>query len=172
MRFEELFVQQSNHPYYRLPNIPMDQALATIENELQRIGCELEKRGYVGADVLKHRGILTRPLQRLFTMKRKEVVGYRLDSIWQVVNAILGDRENSSSRKFHVHYHLALQAYKPQLNSSDAVTRIKVWRDAVADGCRSPESQYYPNTQFNLFLGLVFPELSEKLQWRPRAVHS
>jgi len=171
-RFEELFVQQSNHPYYRHPNTSMDQTLATIENELQLIGCELEKRGYVGADAVKHRGILTRPLQRLFTMKRKEVVGYRLDSIWQVVNAILGDMKNSSSRKFHVHYHLALQAYKPQLDSPEAVTRVRVWRDAVADGCRRPEDQYYPNTQFNLFLGLLFPELREGLQWRPQAARS
>lgn len=172
VRFEELFVQQSNHPYYLLPNIPMDQTLATIENELQRVGRELEKRGYVGADVLKHRGILTRPLQRLFTMKRKEVVGYRLDSIWQVVNAILGDMENSSSRKFHVHYHLALQTYKPLLANSEAGDRVKVWRDAVANGCREPENQYFPNTRFNPFLGLLFPELSEKLKWRPRVVSS
>lgn len=167
VRFEELFVQQSNHPYYRLPDTPMDQALATIENELQLIGRELEKRGYVGADVVKHRGTLTRPLQRLFTIKRKEVVGYRVDSIWQVINAILGDLENSSSRKFHVHYHLALQAYKPQLDNSNAVTRIKAWRDAVANDCRHPKGQYHPDTRFNLFLGLLFPELSEKLQWRP-----
>ncbi|WP_294256810.1 hypothetical protein [uncultured Comamonas sp.] len=172
IRFEELFVQQYKHPYYQLPNTSTDQALATIENELQLIGRELEKRGYVGADLVKHRGTLIRPLHRLFTMKRNEVVGYRLESIWQVVNAILGDMKNSSSRRFHVHYHLALQAYKPKLDSSEAGTRVKAWRDAVADGCRSPKDQYYPNTQFNLFLGLLFPELREKLQWRPRAAQS
>lgn len=170
-RYEELFVQSSNHPHHRYPGTPRDLDLDALESELQRIGRELEKRGYVGADVMEHRGILTRPLRRLFSMKHKEVVGYRVDSVWQVVNAILGDMKNSSSRKFHVHYHLALQAYKPRLDSPEAAARVKVWRDAVAKGCRRPEDQYYPNTRFNLFLGLLFPELREGLQWRPRVAH-
>lgn len=167
-RFEQLFIAYSNHPHNLGTGAPKDLGLEILEKELHQVGKELEKRGYAGADLKSNRGHLNRPLQRLFSLKLKTVIGYRLDTVWQVVNTFFSDMDNSHSRRFHIHYLLALQAYKPQLESRDAPSRVREWRNRVAKDCKSPHGQYFPDTRFNDFLALLFPEIRDGLQWRPR----
>lgn len=99
-------------------------------------------------------------LDRLLTIRDDHVVGYRIDSTWQVLNAILCEGE--PYLEWQSLYLAAIRVYRPRLSEkhSDAV---EAWRTHVLASLRNGEAKYRRSARYDKLISLLFPEMASLL---------
>jgi hypothetical protein len=120
----------------------------------------LGKHGYPEAN-LEWSSKLTSILNRLFSIKFHSVVGYNLDSCWQVINTMNMDQDDSKT--WHTLYLIAINEYNPPLTNEQGL-KVQVWRSAVVESIKNKSSEYLRNTKYDKFLSLLFPEMKKALE--------
>jgi hypothetical protein len=97
---------------------------------------------------------------RILSIKTDTGVGYRVDTGWEVINAILQD--GRANWRWHTLYLMAIRVYKPKLNKEQAV-RVDRWRGDAWESIEAEENFYVRDTKFDRLLGLLFPEMRDLL---------
>lgn len=118
----------------------------------------LELHGFpeISDDIfLEGRGNL---IERLLSMKLNTAVGYKLQTAWQVVNAILQDREKS--KKWHTFYLAAIEIYQPTLSKNQS-ERINKWSQSVHESLERGEDTYRRSRKYDRLISLLFPEMAD-----------
>jgi len=100
-------------------------------------------------------------LDRLLSIKDDTVVGYRLGTTWQVLNAILC--EGTPYSKWQTLYLAALRVYQPNL-SGEHSERVNNWRKRVLVSLKAGESIYQRSSRYDKLLSLLFPEMAKLLR--------
>lgn len=136
-------------------------ALNEARVEVGRCAEALAVRGYPEAmdpHLWQYQGCI---LGRLLSIQHDKVIGYRLSTTWQVLNAILCEREPYTM--WQPLYLAALKTYRPAL--SDAHTqRIKAWRQEVKQSLESGQDKYRNDGRYNELIALLFPEMAALLR--------
>jgi len=99
-------------------------------------------------------------LERLLSLKLNKAVGYKLDSAWQVINAILQERAPYSH--WQTLYLIGIKAWLPTLNNEQA-ERVAEWRSEVLRSLDAGEHTYQRDRKYDRLLKLLFPELATAL---------
>lgn len=105
-----------------------------------------------------HRGSI---LSRLLSIRHDKVIGYRLNTTWQVLNAILCEGEPYTM--WQPLYLAALRTYRPAL-SEKYLQRIEAWRQQVKQSLEAGENKYRNDGRYNELLSLLFPEMAKLLR--------
>lgn len=105
-----------------------------------------------------HRGSI---LSRLLSIRHDKVIGYRLNTPWQVLNAILCEGEPYTM--WQPLYLAAIRTYRPVL-SEKHVQRIEAWRQQVKQSLEAGENKYRNDGRYNKLLSLLFPEMAKLLR--------
>ena len=130
-------------------------------NELDDTIFALTKSGYPEADDVKDLpSTLERILKRLLSIKLDTGIGYRMNTGWQVINAIHLDLEQQ--RSWHTIFLIAIRHYKPKLNSEQS-GKTNQWRAKVLNSIKQGESTYLRSTKYDSLLSFLFPELKDAL---------
>ncbi len=133
---------------------------------------DLERRGFTGAssnEIYGHVGLLP----RLLSFKLGRPVGYRVDSVFQVVNAIT----QSHNPQWAPLYLTALKTFDTPMSEKQRAW-VATWRDQIAERVRANDAAVNVPAQFDRVIGLFFPDLVvpiSKLRHRrvaQRAPHS
>jgi hypothetical protein len=105
-------------------------------------------------------------LDRLLSIQDNAAWGYRVETLWQVLNTALVEKAQDKLC-WHTLYLTALKAYKPNLEPQHRARvtqwREKVWQDLEDCGQRGVESVYRRSRRFDPLLGVLFPEMRELL---------
>lgn len=99
---------------------------------------------------------LARILERLLSIRTDTVVGYALNTCWQVINTINMDRE--SSCKWHTLFLIAITQYRPSLTHAQT-DKVLNWRTKVIASIKEGSSTYLRSTKYDALLSLLFPEM-------------
>lgn len=135
--------------------------------EVREIGGELALYGCDGADdeeLYAWQGCI---LDRLLSIHDGKPVGYRLETLWQVLNTVLSEKAQEKLA-WHTLYLSALRAYSPVLSPKHKA-RIETWRSNVKEslesfGARGKSSVYLRNRKFDPLLGVLFPAMRRYLE--------
>lgn len=105
-------------------------------------------------------------LDRLLSIQENAAWGYRVETLWQVLNTALVEKAEDKLC-WHTLYLMALRAYKPTLEPQHRA-RVTQWREKVRqdlESCsqRGVESVYKRSRRFDPLLGFLFPEMRELL---------
>lgn len=100
-------------------------------------------------------------LERILSIKLDRGVGYKHDTGWQVINAILQDI-SIASKAWHSLYLIAVKVYRPNLTAAQR-QRIDQWRAEVRSSIDAGEETYMRDPRYDRFLALLFPETREAL---------
>lgn len=100
-------------------------------------------------------------LDRLLSIRHDKVVGYRLNTTWQVLNAILCEGEPYTM--WQPLYLAAVRTYKPVLSGAHAL-RVREWRDQVIQSLEAGEHKYRNTGRYNRLVALLFPEMAALLR--------
>lgn len=100
-------------------------------------------------------------MKRLSSFKLGRPVGYKFDTIWQVVNAIQQDQPEN--RVWYAYYLMALQTYQPPLEPRH-LGRVREWRSQVISNLEFGGTTYLRDTVFDRLLCVVFPELRNQIR--------
>lgn len=133
-------------------------------SRLESVANELSRNGYPHATnkkIYQQKGIVS----RLLSIKHNRVIGYRYDSVWQVINSIESEKRPYSII-WHTIYLSALKVYEETFNtlSKSHQEKIKVWRKSVLDSLIAGEPTYQRSHEFDNLLGALFPELEDILK--------
>lgn len=134
--------------------------LQNSQNLVRRYAENLAANGYPEAaddELFRQRGNI---LERLLSLKLNRAVGYKLDSAWQVINAILQERPPYS--QWQTLYLMGIKAWQPSLNQEQA-NRVAEWRSEVIRSLNAGERKYQRDRKYDRLLGLLFPELETAL---------
>jgi hypothetical protein len=93
-------------------------------------------------------------------LKLNKAVGYKLDSAWQVINAILQERPPYS--QWQTLYLIGIKAWLPTLNNEQA-ERVAEWRSEVLRSLDAEEHTYQRDRKYDGLLKLLFPEIATAL---------
>jgi len=104
-----------------------------------------------------HRGSI---LSRLLSIRHDKVIGYRLNTTWQVLNAILCEGEPYTM--WQPLYLAAIRTYRPALLEKHA-QRIDAWRQQVKQSLEAGENKYRNDGRYNKLVSLLFPEMAALL---------
>lgn len=96
-------------------------------------------------------------LERLLSLKLNKAVGYKLDSAWQVINAILQERAPYS--QWQTLYLIGIKVWQPSLNREQAEKVLK-WRSEVLRSLKADERTYQRDRKYDRLLKLLFPDLA------------
>lgn len=99
-------------------------------------------------------------LDRLISIRDDRVVGYKVESLWQIINSILC--EGSSNAKWQTLYLSAIKVYNPPL-SDKHLERVGEWRTSVLESLKAGESKYRRSTRFDRLLSMLFPAMADVL---------
>lgn len=99
-------------------------------------------------------------IERLLSIKDDKGVGYRLETGWQVINAVLQDKENKWT--WHTLYLMAIRQYQPKL-SKDNADMVEEWRNRVLKSIKEGSTPYLRSPKYDKLIGLLFPEMGEAL---------
>jgi len=105
-------------------------------------------------------------LHRVMSIESGKPVGYKYNTVWQVINTILTD-VGAKSRSWHGLYLIAIQAYAPKLTAPQEV-RIAKWRAEVRASIQAGEKQHLRDPRYDALLGLLFPKMRDGLT-KPKA---
>lgn len=124
--------------------------------------CEknLASHGYVEANVFEFFRLRTKILERLLSLKMNKAVGYKFDTAWQVINAIL--QEKNPYSQWQTLYLIGIKVWQPTLNFEQA-KRVEKWREDVKLSIENGEKNYQRNRKYDKLLAFLFPELTEAL---------
>ncbi len=127
---------------------------------VRRYAEKLAIHGYPEAnddELFRQRGNI---LERLLSLKLNKAVGYKLDSAWQVINAILQERARSA--QWQTLYLIGIKAWLPTLNE-EQTERVAKWRSNVLRSLNAGEHTYQRDRKYDRLLKLLFPELTNAL---------
>lgn len=142
----------------------VDEATAALNgalDEVERCAEALAARGYPeakDAKFCKNQGCI---LGRLLSIRHNKVIGYRLNTIWQVLNAILCEGEPYTM--WQPLYLAALRTYRPALSEKHA-QRVETWRQQVKQSLEAGEAKYRHDGRYNKLVSLLFPEMAALLR--------
>lgn len=134
---------------------------------IQGLGLRLEQQGYKGANFKAEFNAETL-ISRLCSIELNKPIGYRVNTLWQVINYLKSDRPSSREPGHHYLCMLALKVYAPPFPASESHA-IEGMRAAVRAGVEDPNSPYLRNPEFEQLVALLFPALKsgiEQLQRR------
>jgi len=134
------------------------------KRRLAALGVELNRRGYRGAKLTGDDTELVRVLGRLYSIRDNKPISYRITSLWQVVNAIMTDRQRARSRGYHFLFLVALKAYGRHF-PADQQEKIDAWRERARRGIEEPGDIYYRRRAYDELVALLFPEMGPGLTW-------
>lgn len=143
------------------------QARSDGREEVRKIGEELALYGCEGATDSELYGWQGCVLDRLLSIRDGKPVGYRLATLWQVLNTVLNEKAHEKLA-WHTLYLSALKAYSPAL-APDHKRRVEAWRQRVKaaledSGARGQSSVYARTRMFDPLVGLLFPEMRRFLE--------
>lgn len=143
------------------------QARKEGREEVRKIGEELALYGCEGGDDMELYGWQGCILDRLLSICDGQPVGYRLETLWQVLNTVLSEKA-PEKLAWHTLYLSALKAYRHVLAPQHQV-RVDAWRSEVRaileeSGARGQRCVYLRNRKFDPLLGLLFPEMRRYLE--------
>lgn len=122
----------------------------------------LGKRGYPEAQdrfLFVERGNI---LDRIMSIKQDKCVGYRLDTAWQVINAILQEKQSFAMWQWHTLYLIAIKVYNPTLNDEQSDKYQKWWKKVVVS-LKAGKLEYRRGERYDRLLSLLFPEMAERI---------
>lgn len=96
-------------------------------------------------------------LHRVLSIEKGSPVGYKYNTVWQVINTMLTDA-GEASRSWHGLYLIAIQAYQPALTSAQE-KRVAEWRAQVRASIKAGESLYLRDPRYDALFGLLFPKM-------------
>lgn len=133
---------------------------AALKQEVRKFAGQLAALGYPEAidDFFLWPGHL---INRLQSIKANKAIGYRLDTAWQVINAIR--QERGEHRRWQTIYLMAIKVWRPSL-TGDQESSIGKWRKEVEDSLRVGEDTYRRPPIYDKLLGLLFPDLEDRLK--------
>lgn len=120
----------------------------------------LSAHGYPEAnddELFRQRGNI---LERLLSLKLNKAVGYKLDSAWQVINAILQEKPPYS--QWQSLYLMGIKTWRPTLNE-EQTERVSKWRADVLRSLNAGERTFQRDRKYDRLLTLLFPELATAL---------
>lgn len=135
-------------------------------SRLESVANELSRNGYPHAlnnHVYRQKGGI---VTRLLSIKHNRVIGYRYDSVWQVINSIMMER-SADSLIWHTVYLAALRKiYKETFMGLKKAHQEKIeeWREKVLHSLRAGEPTYHRSHEFDKLLGALFEELEDILK--------
>lgn len=100
-------------------------------------------------------------LDRLLSFKLDKAVGYKIDTAWQVINAIL--QEKAPYIEWQTLYLTAIKVYKPTLTGAQEI-KVAIWRSKVFDSLNSGKDEYRRCTKYDRFISFLFPEMANLLK--------
>lgn len=133
-------------------------ALAASLDQVIENGKLLGKRGYPEAQdrfLFVDRGNI---LDRIMSIKQDKCIGYRLDTAWQVINAILQEKQSFAMWQWHTLYLFAITTYKPTLNK-EQTGKCRDWWKKVAASLKDGKLEYRRGERYDRLLSLLFPEM-------------
>jgi hypothetical protein len=139
----------------------LEDQLSTIKQELDECILGLSTHGL---PVIRDEGLYredSRIIPRLLSIKLDTGVGYRHDTGWQVINAIMQDRSDRA-KSWHSLYLMAVRIYQPSLNPSQA-QRVQEWRNDVRNHIESGDETYLRSPKYDNLLSMLFPEMANAL---------
>lgn len=96
-------------------------------------------------------------LHRVLSIEEGSAIGYRYNSVWQVINTMLTD-VGDASRSWHGLYLIAIQAYRPALTHAQE-QRVAGWRAQVRASIQAQETLYLRDPRYDALFGLLFPKM-------------
>lgn len=135
--------------------------LNETRSQVERCADVLAAQGYPEAmDLLlwSYQGSI---LSRLLSIQHDKVIGYRLNTTWQVLNAILCEGEPYTM--WQPLYLAALRTYRPALSEKHA-QRVEAWRQQVKQSLEAGENKYRNDGRYNKLVSLLFPEMAALLR--------
>ncbi len=143
------------------------QERADVRETIRALGTELALYGCEGADDPELYGWQSCVLERLLSIHDGKPVGYRLETLWQVVHT--ATLESAADKlTWHTLYLWALVAYPvrwaPQHQELIDKWRKRVWSDLKHCARERRTSTYLRDRKFDPLLGLLFPELQQHLE--------
>lgn len=105
-------------------------------------------------------------LDRLLSIRDNTAVGYRVETLWQVLNTVLVEKAQDKLC-WHTLYLTALKVYNPDLEPQHRA-RVAQWREKVRqdlETCKQDvaHSVYLRSRRFDPLLGFLFPEMRDLL---------
>lgn len=96
-------------------------------------------------------------LHRVLSIEAGSAIGYKYNSVWQVINTMLTD-VGDAPRSWHGLYLIAIQAYRPTLTRAQE-ERVENWRALVRSSIQARETLYLRDPSYDALFGLLFPEM-------------
>lgn len=140
---------------------PDKMPMAVALNKVYDYAKALADRGYPEAEdpfLFTEQGNI---LDRLMSFKMNRAVGYKVDTAWQVINAIL--QEKAPHLEWHTLFLSAIKAYQPTLSSAQE-EKVVAWRCKVVDSLHSGQDEYRRTSKYDRFISFLFPEMAKMLQ--------
>lgn len=135
------------------------EALNAARVEVERCAEALAVHGYPeakDAKFCKYQGCI---LCRLLSIRHDEVIGYRLKTTWEVLNAILC--EHPPYTIWQPLYLAAIRTYRPTLQGHEK--RVADWRHKVWRSLAAGENKYRNDGRYDKLVSLLFPEMAALL---------
>ncbi|WP_412479610.1 hypothetical protein [Azonexus sp. IMCC34839] len=136
--------------------------LAASLDQVVEYGRLLGKRGYPEAQdkfLFFEQGNI---LDRIISIKQDKCVGYKLDTAWQVINAILQEQQSFAKWQWHTLYLIAIKVYNPTLND-EQVGKYQEWWERVVVSLKAGKLEYRRSERYDRLLCLLFPEMAERI---------
>jgi len=135
--------------------------LSETKGEVERYAEVLAAHGYPEAMDLELWSYQGNILCRLLSIRHDKVFGYRLNTTWQVLNAILCETEPYTI--WQPLYLAALRTYRPPLLEQHA-ERVERWRLQVRQSLEAGENKFRHDGRYNKLVSLLFPEMAALLR--------
>ncbi|UVW30725.1 hypothetical protein [Massilia sp. H6] len=130
------------------------------EEEMRAAAIALRCQGYPEAADPGLYGAPAMILERLLSIRNDTGVGYAESTCWEVINRIRND--SVVLRQWHPIYLMAIKAYRPKVSALQEESIAK-WRADVANSIQWGYEMYVRDDRYDRVLGLLFPELAERL---------
>lgn len=155
-RYLDSFVDYVNLQDYQDDSGSDSRQLDAALNRARECADGLSLHGYPEANELlfsRHQAILC----RLISLKLDKAVGYKFNTAWQVINAILQERQPYN--KWQTLYLIGIKVWRPTLNQMQA-DKVAIWREEVMRSLVAGEQTFQRDRRYDRFLGLLFPDLA------------
>lgn len=128
-----------------------------IKNNVKRLAYKLSEFGYQEATdshIICPDGLIN----RIQSIKMNSAIGYKYNTSWQVINAILQDK--GWSRRFHTIYLMAIKKWNPTIDLKQR-EKVENWRSSVSSSLMQGDDIYRREPIYDRLLSLLFPELAQ-----------
>lgn len=100
---------------------------------------------------------LCEQLPRLLSIKYGRSIGYRYETVWEVLNVALS-MSTKSARPFNILYLMAMKQYQPLLNNKH-LERISKHREEIKQSIDAGEERFLRDQRYDDAIAVVLPEL-------------